>query len=112
MRDYDIKQGHWKEVQGEIPRIMEEHFGEQPEEQDDGTLVIEDWKAFESLQANMLDKWTLRVDTEMKDPTDLDMDEAEETREAWNDFLLEVTGFNAKKRRDRWKEAAKENELG
>ncbi len=109
MRDYDIKRGHWKNVEGKKLRaLLEEHFGDNVEDED-GVLYVRDWNAFNELSVEYVDKTTLRVDTDMN--LQAENDEMVASRETWNDFLEAATGFNAKKRRKRLKDKAKEGEL-
>lgn len=106
MRDYDIKRGHYDNIDGRIPEILEKHFGEASR---DGEWHVSSYGAIEEVRVKTEGKTTATVDSTM-DP-DVDMETAKETRERWNDFLLELTGFNAKKRRERLKDKAKEDEL-
>lgn len=98
MRDYAIKRGHWKTIEGDkLGELVETFFGYA--EQEGNTWVVEDWGAFERLSVEYVDKTTLRVDTTM-DRT-ADTTDASRTIQAWNAFLEEATGYDAKGRRKR-----------
>lgn len=107
MRDYEIKRGHAKKTglleEGVLGEIMEELFEgvEKAEE-----FYRANYAALTSVEARIVDAMTLQVDTVL-DPG-ADFEAAKNAHQAWNDFLLKVTGFNAKQRADRAKKKAKE----
>lgn len=102
MQEYDIKRGHFKEIEDRVPELMTEHFGECREE---GEWMVASFGALKEVRVRIDGKTTAVVDTTMN--VDVDNETAVETREAWNDFLEELTGFNAKKRSKRAQEKAK-----
>lgn len=106
MRDYDIKRGHFKEIEGRVDEMLEQYFGDVKQ---DGDWYVTSFGAMEEIRVRITDKTTATIDTKMT--MDVDNETAIETREAWNDFLLDLTGFTAKKRRKRLKDKAKEGDL-
>ncbi len=101
--EYDIKRGHFKNIEGgKLKEIMEKHFETVEEE---GDKLKSEYGAIDHLEVWTEGKTGLWVDVEMNEdaPDDVAMD----TISRWNKFLLEATGFNAKKRRDRAKKKAK-----
>lgn len=105
MQDYDIKRGHFKNIDGRIPELMEEHFDTCQEE---GEWFVASFGALKEVRVRLEGKSTAIVDTTMN--MDVDNDTAVQTREAWNTFLEKLTGFNAKQRSKRAKKKAKEGE--
>ncbi len=102
---YDIKRGHFKNIEGDkLENMMEECFGSVKKE---GDRLITSFGAIAHLEIWTEGKTNLWVDIEMDD--DVDNKVASETISIWNDFLLKATGFDAKKRRDRAKKKAKSN---
>ncbi len=100
---YDIKRGHFKNIEGDkLKEIMERYFGEVEEK--DGKLSTK-YGAIDHLDIWVEGRTGLWVDIEMNE--DVEDDVAMDTISKWNKFLLETTGFNAKKRRDRAKKKAK-----
>lgn len=106
MRDYEIKRGHAKKngllEEGALGRLMEELF--------DGVEAADEfyrssYAALTAVEARIVDALTLQVDT-LTDPG-ADIEAARKAHQRWNDFLLQVTGFNAKQRADRAKKKAK-----
>jgi hypothetical protein len=101
MREYDLKRGIAKNLEGDgLRSIAAELFGDL---RSDGTNVIVSHGALEKMVA-----WTdgkkLFVDTTMK--TGVTDSIATDTIKAFNAFLEHATGFTAKERSKRAKEAA------
>lgn len=107
MREYEIKRGHAKKSglleEGALAQLMEEVF-EGVEAV--GEVYRSSYAALTAVEARILDAMTLQVDTLM-DPG-ADFEAARNAHQRWNDFLLKVTGYNAKQRADRAKKKAKE----
>ncbi len=102
---YDVKRGHYKNIEGDkLEEMMEKYFGDVREE--DEKLKAE-YGAIDHLEVWTEGKTGLWVDMEM-DP-EVENSVAQETIKKWNKFLLEATGFNAKKRRKRAKKKAKKS---
>ncbi|MFO7990828.1 MAG: DUF5611 family protein [Thermoplasmata archaeon] len=102
---YDIKRGHFENVEGgKLKEMMERYFGDVKEE---GDKLISEYGAIDHLEVWTEGRTGLWVDIEM-DPN-VENEVAGETITKWNKFLLEATGFNAKKRRDRAKKKAKKS---
>ncbi len=100
---YDIKRGHYKNVEGgKLKELMEDIFGSIEK---DGEKLISDYGAIKRLEVWTEGKTGLWVDIEMDDDPDGDI--AMETISKWNDFLLRATGFDAKQRSKRAKKKAK-----
>jgi hypothetical protein len=101
MREYDLRRGLGKSLEGDgLRRIAAERFGDA---RTDGTRVIVSYGALEKLVA-----WTdgkkLFVDTTMR--TGVADSIATDTIKAFNAFLEQATGFTAKERSKRAKDAA------
>ncbi len=101
MRDYELKRGVGKSLEGDgLRRIATELFGDVGS---DGTKVIVSYGALEKMVA-----WTdgkkLFVDTTMKAGVADSI--ATDTIKAFNAFLEKATGFTAKERSKRAKGAA------
>ena len=102
MRDYELRRGVAKELEGDgLRRIAVEQFGEAGT---DGGKVIVSYGALEKLVA-----WTdgkrLFVDTTMKPGVPDHV--ATDTIKAFNAFLEKATGYTAKERGKRAQAAAK-----
>jgi hypothetical protein len=98
MQSFDIKRGHFKNIEGEkLKELVADSFGD-AEEKDE--KVEASWGALKRLTV-----WTdgklLFVDTEMK----LGVDDATafETIKTYNAFMEKATGFNSKERKSRAK---------
>ncbi|MFW6142211.1 MAG: DUF5611 family protein [Candidatus Saliniplasma sp.] len=102
---YDVKRGHFKNIEGDkLKDLMDEIF-EGVEEKEE--KLITSYGAIDHLEAWTEGRTSLWVDVEMDD--DADEKEAMETISKWNDFLEKATGFDAKKRRKRAKKKAKKS---
>ncbi len=102
---YDVKRGHFENIEGEkLKNLIKEKFGEVKEEED--KLIVENEGAISHLEVWTEGRTGLWVDLEMDDEVSGEV--AAETVSIWNDFLREATGFTAKKRKERAKKKAKE----
>ncbi len=94
MREYPIKRGHYKHIEGnKLRRIMEEIFGHVEEE--DGHYITS-YGSLRKIEVWVKDKTTLVVRTEAKE--NYDKQEALETLRKYNRFLDLATGYTAKQR--------------
>lgn len=101
---YDVKRGHFKNIEGDkLKGMMEDYFGEVEEEED---RLLTEYGAIDHLEVWTEGRTGLWVDIEMNEEVDDEL--AMQTISKWNDFLEEATGFSAKKRRDRAKKKAKD----
>lgn len=105
--DYDIKRGHFRNIEGDgLKNIMEELFNGCRE---DGDTLIASYGGMKELKVRILDKSTVSIETE-SDPGVPD-DVALDTIRKFNGFLEKATGFTSKQRRDRLSKKAKEGKL-
>lgn len=122
MKEYKMRRGETLEENApDLKGLIEDYFGEVTgTEQFNGSdlFVVGEPSnpVFERIVAgavkNSGKKDTLAVHFEERDPTELGPDELEAAGEAVskkNDFLLEVTGRNAKSRRDSLKRAVEDD---
>jgi len=105
MQAFDIKRGHFKNIEGEkLRELIEDLFGNAKEKDD------KIWTSFGALQK--LEVWTdgkiLYVDSEMRQG--VDDATALKTIRTYNTFMERATGFNSKQRRDRLQKKAKKGE--
>ena len=102
MQEYDIRRGHFKNIEGDkLKELMESTFGKV--EVDDSKLTIK-FGALQPLIAWLKDKNVLCVDTTMT--KDVSENEINDTIRKYNQFLEAATGFNAKERVKRAKKKA------
>ena len=107
MQDYDIKRGHWKNVDGDnLKKLATEIFGKSKIK---AGRVFVSYKALDEFSVKMVSKSVLSVDTKMK--TDVSEGDAADTVARYNDFLLRATGFTSKQRRQRINQKAKKGTL-
>lgn len=104
MRDYELRRGHWKNIDGEkLLHLMQDVFGET------GTVgnvyVVENYGAIAKLTCEQISKTHLRVDSVMN--TKVATEDAQKALRAYNDFLELATGYNAKERGKRAQAEAK-----
>jgi hypothetical protein len=105
--DFDIKKGHYGELEGNgLLQIAETIFGKASLE---GDLVVATFGAIERLEAKIVGKTVLSVVTKMR--TDVSSEEANDTIKRFNTFLERATGFNSKERRTRLQKKAKDGKL-
>ena len=102
MQEYDIKRGHYKNIEGDkLKDLMETTFGNVKTENE---KLTSHYGALQPLFTWIKGKDVLCVDTNMnKDVSD---DEINETIRRYNRFLEAATGFNAKERVKRSKKKA------
>ena len=102
---YDVKRGHFKNIEGnQLKELMIEKF-EDVEEKDE--KLVTNYGAIDHLEVWTEGRTGLWVDLEMDE--DVEDETAMETISVWNEFLEEATGFTAKKRRKRAKKKAKDS---
>ncbi|MDD1768393.1 MAG: DUF5611 family protein [Methanomassiliicoccales archaeon] len=105
--EYDIRKGHYAEIEGDgLKRIMTDLFMKASQE---GNSVISSYGALARIEAKILSKSSLSVNTE-SDPS-VPNDVASDTIRRFNLFLERATGFTSKQRRDRLQKKAKEGKL-
>lgn len=106
--DYPVKRGH--RAKTNLGEVMEDAFGSVKE---DGEWFESSFKMIRSIRARYEKKSTLYVINDQMglDEIDLqnDMDDVKATQKAWNDFLNNATGYSAKERRKKAKDAAKKD---
>jgi hypothetical protein len=102
LQEYDIKRGHFKNIEGEkFKELIESMFGK---------VELEDEKykayygALQPLVAWFKDKNILCIETTMD--KNVSEDEINETIRKYNTFLESATGFNSKERVKRSKKRA------
>ena len=102
MKEYDIKRGHLKNIDGDkLKELMESTFGDV--ESDNDKLIVR-YGALQPLHSWVKDKNTLCVDTQMD--TSVEDNEITETIKRFNKFLEAATGFTSKERVKRAKKKA------
>lgn len=103
LRDYELKRGHWKTIEGDkLQKLMEECFGETRQE---GEWLVASFGALKTVKARMEGKEKVWVDSETDRAAPMEV--ARQTMTVWNDFLERATGYDAKQRGKRATEAAK-----
>jgi len=108
MQDYEIKKGHYANIEGgKLGAIINEIFG---------NVKVLDKDSFEStfgaiakLTVVLKDKKTIGVETIMDTKVDANM--ASETIKRYNVFLEKATGMTSKERAKRMQKKAKEGKL-
>ena len=106
MRDYDIKRGHFKNIEGKLEAIAEEVFGEY---EASGEKIETSYGALKKLEFWLEGRTKLWLNTEMdKNVNDTT---AMETHRRYNELLFRLTGFNAKERAKRLKDKTKKGKL-
>jgi hypothetical protein len=116
-QEYPVKRGHKADT--DLGEVMEEAFDQADEVPDrEAKHDPDQWYQasfghINNVEARYYKKSSLWVINDQKDPKDIDfeeeMDTVEETREAWNDFLKDATGYTAKERSKKMKEKAKDS---
>ncbi len=102
MRSYQLKRGHYKNIEGhKLFEMVKESFGEANES---GEKVSASFGALADITV-WTDKKFLYVDTDMR--KDVDDDTARQTIGAYNSFLVKATGFTAKQRAKKAQKDAK-----
>ncbi|MEM3396074.1 MAG: DUF5611 family protein [Thermoplasmata archaeon] len=107
MRDYPIKPGNYKNIEGEkLLSLVKEIFGNATQE---GNLIKASYGALKELRVFAKDKKTLAVETLMD--KNVPNEVAEDTVKKYNLFLERATGYTAKERvKKLQKEVAKDTE--
>lgn len=104
MRDYELRRGHWKQIDGEaLLHLMQDIF--QDGKPEGNGFVVENYGAISRLYAEQLGKTHLRVDTVMN--AKVSNEDAQKTLRSYNDFLELATGYDAKQRGKRAQAEAK-----
>ena len=101
MRDYPIKRGHFKNIEGELfTNLLKEYFDNYSEE---GGVYIASFGSLSRISLQLQGKTRLTVETETRKGSD----EAEmmKTHRVYSDFLLKATGFTSKERMKRMKKS-------
>lgn len=116
-QEYPVKRGHRAET--DLREVMKEAFEdvdeiEEREAEVEGDVWLESsFGHINRVQARYYKKSSLWVINDQKDPKEIDfeeeMDTVEATREAWNQFLEDATGYTAKERSKKLKEKAKDD---
>ncbi|NYT11765.1 MAG: hypothetical protein GKC03_04340 [Methanomassiliicoccales archaeon] len=105
--EYDIKRGHFKNIESDgLKDMLTEFFGGY---QEDGDTLIANYGAMIEMRVKVLSKSSLVVET--KTDTNVSDDVAMDTIRKFNKFLESATGLNSKQRRDRLSKKAKEGKL-
>lgn len=107
MQEYDIKKGHFKEIEGnKLEKLMKETFGSVKSE---GGFLVSSYGALAPIKVRIKSKKSMEIETVMK--TDVDNTTASDTIKLYNDFLLAATGFTSKERKRRLNQKAKKGTL-
>jgi hypothetical protein len=94
LKEYEIKRGHYKNIEGEkLKELMMDTFGSVKAEDD--KLVI-NFGALQPLKTWIKDKNVLCVDTQMD--KNVDDDTINDSISSYNKFLEAATGFTSKER--------------
>ena len=104
MQTFEIKRGHGKTLDnGGLKKLMEEEFGsvDNPE----GSTFNASFKALTSIVVEHRSIKEIGVETETNN--DASPEDSLDAHQAYNRFMQNVTGFNAKQRVDRAKARAK-----
>ncbi|WP_455391717.1 DUF5611 family protein [[Eubacterium] cellulosolvens] len=102
MQEYDIKRGHFKNIEGEkLKELMESTFGSVKIEDE---KLISNYGALQPLKTWVKSKDVLCVDTKMD--TNVEENKINETIKRYNKFLEAATGFTSKERVKRAKKKA------
>jgi len=107
MRDYELRRGQWKNIDGELLLHLMQDIFEDGEPEGDG-YVVKGYAAIKRLYAEQLGKTHLRIDSELD--AKASNEDAQMTLRAYNNFLELATGYDAKARSKRAQKTAKENE--
>lgn len=108
MQEYEIKRGHFSEIEGErLGALIEGIFGK-ASKLGDGSYETS-FGAIAKLTVTLKDKKTMIIDTVMN--TKVDANTAADTVRKYNVFLERATGFTSKERVKRVQKKAKEGKL-
>jgi len=104
MVQYDIKRGWFGNIEGgNLEKMMKEIFGNCKR---DGNVLTSNYGVLERIDAEIMDKNILRVETANKDGPKIDKDILDSKRKL-NLFVEKATGFDAKARMKRAQDKAK-----
>lgn len=108
MREFELRRGHFKGIGGSagIRTIMQEIFGNVKEPKD---AFESCYGAIRTIRVKVLSPEKIAVETETE--TKVGADVASETMKRYNEFMERATGFNAKERSKRARQAAKKGKL-
>jgi hypothetical protein len=108
MQDYEIRRGHFSEIEGEkLGKIVDDIFGSGKKLSDNSYETS--FGAIAKLTVTVKDKKAMTIDTVMN--TKVDANTAAETVRKYNAFLEKATGFTSKERVKRVQKKAKEGKL-
>ena len=108
MKEFDIKKGWYGKIEGEqLPKIMEEVFGNVAEE---GGAYVSKFGVLARIEAKILSKTVIAIDTVNADGTFND-EMILDSKRALNKFMEQATGFDAKARMKREQKKAKEGKI-
>ena len=94
MKEYDIKRGHFKNIEGEkLKELLLSTFGDVSVEEEKLTIK---YGALQPLTTWIKSKDVLCVETNME--TNISENEINETIKRYNQFLENATGFTSKER--------------
>ncbi len=109
MTEYDIKRGQWKKIEGKkLGELLEDIFGAEYVSEKDGKYYV-NYGSIKPMETWMESKTELVVNVTMN--PDVEFEEGIDSRRKYGQFLDKGTGFNAKKRKDRLKQKAKDRKL-
>ena len=104
MQTFEIKRGHGKTLEdGGLKNMMEEEFGSV--KNNDESTFNASFKAIKSITVEFRSIKEIGVETETDN--DASPEDSLAAHQAYNKFMQNVTGFNAKQRVDRAKARAK-----
>jgi len=103
MQSFEIKRGHGKSLEdGGLKSLMEEEFGDVSEKDN---LFSASFKALKKMDVEFISITEIKVETETDN--EATPEDSLDAHQAYNRFMFNVTGFNAKQRIDRAKAKAK-----
>ncbi|MFA5862412.1 MAG: DUF5611 family protein [Candidatus Thermoplasmatota archaeon] len=95
MRDYELRRGHWKNIEGDkLLHLMQDVWGETKKV--GNGFQVDNYAGITKLYCEVIGKTHLHVDTVMNPK--VSNDDAQKTLRSYNDFLELATGYNAKER--------------
>jgi len=106
MNEYEIKRGHFKNVEGKLGDFMKDAFGKVDEVEEQ---FRSSFGAIKEITASTEGKTILRITVTMD--REVPAEVAAETIKRYNDFLYRCTGFTSKQRTKRLKTKAKKGLL-
>jgi hypothetical protein len=118
-QEYPVKRGHKADT--DLAEVMRDAFEEAKQiedreaKHDPDTWYKASFGHINQVEARYYKKSSLWVINDQRAPEDIDFQDdeemriANETRDAWNKFLQDATGYTAKERSKKMKEKAKDN---